>query len=37
MLPGTPSVQNVAKNIVEYNLCLNSGEVKGKKDSEVID
>jgi hypothetical protein len=34
---GTPYVGNVAKNIIEDNLCLNSGEVKGKNNSEVID
>jgi hypothetical protein len=37
MLPDTASVQNVVKNIIEYNLCLNLGEVKWKKDLEVID
>jgi hypothetical protein len=37
MLSDTPSVQNVAKNIIEYNQSLDSAEVKGKKDLEVID
>ncbi len=36
MLPGTPFVPNVSKNIIEYNLRLNSGEVKGKKVQKLL-